>query len=111
MSLKSKVVSQNEESGIKRKVIEIIKTGKKMITLDEVKEYCRNKLDKDAKNSGGKYIVYGRNKYNDHGQIRDYYGTFIDEVDDYYENGDYNPDEYNQFYKIGIVITTPTKFF
>ena len=97
-------ISETKTNGITQKRVSIIKKGKKMITLAEVKEICKE-LDKKAKQTDAKYIVLGRNDLRDHTTIRSGDGRFVDEIDNYYENQGFDKDTFEKFYRIEIIMT------
>ena len=104
MSLKYKVLKELKSKGSTQKTTSVVKTGKKMITLKEIKELCKT-LDKTAKTKGSMYIIRGRNSLKTT-TIRSSDGHFVDEDPDYYENKGTDKNKFEKFYYIEILSTT-----
>ena len=99
--LRMKLIKETKVKGTTQKTTNVIKKGKKFLTLTEIKE-LGNELDKQALKTGMKYIIRGRNQFGT-STIRGYDGRYYDEDDEYYENKNVDKDTFNDFYCIDIV--------
>ena len=94
---------EKKTKGFTQKTIELIKKGKKMISLNEVKDIS-SEFDNLAKKSGAKYVIRARNEYHDNLTVRDMNGTFYDEADDYYTAKGYEKSKFDKFHMIQVVL-------
>ena len=105
--LKMKLLKETKSKGFTQKTTNVIRKGKKFLTLKNVKELGRE-LDKQAIKTGMKYIIRGRNKLGTT-TIRGYDGRYYDEDEDYYENKNVDRDTYDDFYYIDVVSVVNNK--
>ena len=94
---------EKKTKGFTQKTIELIKKGKKMISLNDIKDIS-SEFDNLAKKSGAKYVIRARNEYRDNITVRDMNGRFYDEADDYYKANGYEKSKFDKFNIMQVVL-------
>lgn len=94
-------VVKDKQGKIIEKTQSLTKADKTPFTLKEIKELSK-KFDNHIKK--GNYIILGLN-YTGVSTIKQWNGSFYDEVDEYYDTHGYDKNEYEKFYQIQVIHT------
>jgi hypothetical protein len=85
---------------VTQQIISVEPKKNKKIHLADVKVFAK-KLDETGMKSK-KYVIIGRNEYGTQ-TLRTQGDRWFDEVDDYYNSGEYDREVFDSFYKFNII--------